>query len=76
VYAIEKDHKIPAESRGRKPEYPFRNMNVGDSFFVPQPDPAMRKKRVISICGSARRHKPWIFTCRESDSGVRVWRVG
>lgn len=58
--------------RGRKTKYPFREMDVGDSFFAPG-------SSVIGIHGCARRHRPMKFTCRSmvenGVAGIRVWRI-
>lgn len=58
--------------RGRKTKYPFREMEVGDSFFAPG-------SSVIGIHGCARRHRPMKFTCRSmvenGVAGIRVWRI-
>ena len=58
--------------RGRKSKYPFRDMEVGDSFFSPG-------SSVIGIHGCARRHRPMKFTCRsvveDGVAGIRVWRI-
>ena len=62
---------LPAPHRGR-PKYPFRDMELGDSFFAPG-------ATVISLHGCARRHRPKRFTCRtlveNGIPGVRVWRI-
>lgn len=58
--------------RGRRSKYPFRDMEVGDSFFAPG-------SSVIGIHGCARRHRPMKFTCRSmvenGVAGIRVWRI-
>ena len=62
---------LPAP-RGRRAKYPFRDMQVGDSFFAPG-------SSVIGIHGCARRHRPMRFTCRsvveDGVAGIRVWRI-
>ena len=62
---------LPAP-RGRRAKYPFRDMEIGDSFFAPG-------SSVIGIHGCARRHRPMRFTCRsvveDGVSGIRVWRI-
>jgi len=62
---------LPAP-RGRRAKYPFRDMEIGDSFFSP-------KSSVIGIHGCARRHRPMRFTCRsvveDGVAGIRVWRI-
>lgn len=36
AYLIEKNIPVPADGRrGPEPKYPFRSMEVGDSFVVP-----------------------------------------
>lgn len=58
--------------RGRRAKYPFRDMEIGDSFFAPG-------SSVIGIHGCARRHRPMRFTCRsvveDGVPGIRVWRI-
>lgn len=58
--------------RGRRAKYPFRDMEIGDSFFAPG-------SSVIGIHGCARRHRPMRFTCRtvveDGVAGIRVWRI-
>jgi hypothetical protein len=62
---------LPTPHRGRA-KYPFRDMEVGDSFFAPGAS-------VIGLHGCARRHRPKRFTCRSlvenGVGGVRVWRI-
>jgi hypothetical protein len=62
---------LPTPHRGRA-KYPFRDMEVGDSFFAP-------RASVIGLHGCARRHRPKRFTCRSlvenGVGGVRVWRT-
>jgi len=58
--------------RGRRAKYPFRDMEIGDSFFA-------AGSSVIGIHGCARRHRPMRFTCRsvveDGVAGIRVWRI-
>lgn len=68
--AIQKN--IPAPPINRVSVYPFREMEVGDSFFV-------TGVPIAGIHGCARRHRPKRFACRtvceNGVRGVRVWRV-
>lgn len=68
---IEITKGVPAP-RGRRAKYPFRDMDIGDSFFAPG-------SSVIGIHGCARRHRPMRFTCRSvvenGVAGIRVWRI-
>ena len=69
IIAITKGLPTP---RGRRAKYPFRDMEIGDSFFAPG-------SSVIGIHGCARRHRPMKFTCRSmvenGVAGIRVWRI-
>ncbi len=71
------DKNIPFPSRNSwHAKYPFPEMEVGDSFFVPN-------KTTRDLCGTVagwtKRHPGAKFTSRtvrENDiDGVRVWRV-
>ncbi|MFO1130747.1 MAG: hypothetical protein U1E16_01835 [Hyphomicrobiales bacterium] len=68
---IEITKGLPTPQRGRS-KYPFRDMELGDSFFAPGAS-------VIGLHGCARRHRPMRFTCRtlveNGVAGVRVWRI-
>lgn len=69
MFEIEKGVAIP---RGRG-MYPFRNMEVGDSFFVPG---ATAKNLSTCACQFSARHgHGWKFSVRTVDGGVRVWRT-
>lgn len=83
-FAIEKNVAMPSRSE-RVPKYPFAQMEVGDSFFVPcKPDePVQRvRNRMLGACMWAKRklgeqHR-FVVRVDESDpstNGVRVWRV-
>ncbi len=66
---IDKNVPIPPIVRpGRKPKYPFREMEVSDSFFV-------AGKIANQIVQCATRCRPKKFVTRKEKNGVRVWRV-
>jgi hypothetical protein len=71
---IQKSVPIPSKSGGARPRlYPFGDMKVGDSFFVPN-----GRLRTIGHCWRSFRktHKSkWKFTARTVDGGVRCWRI-
>lgn len=84
---IEKNVAIPANSE-RKPhktKYPFRDMEVGDSFAIKLSSTVSKwSKRPVNIdrlTNSAylykKRHAGWDYTTRISyrDNTVRLWRV-
>ena len=71
-YKIEKGFPIPLPCKRGKAKYPWRELEVGDSFFV-----AGAKSVIIasSANGFAARHPGLNFVCRQVEGGVRVWRI-
>jgi hypothetical protein len=78
MYVIEKGHPMPEAHDGRG-QYPWRSMEVGDSFFVSRPTV---KQSVLasslSTCGrlwAKKHHLTWRFRVKNENEGVRVFRV-
>ena len=71
-YVIEKNVPfVQKKGPGRKPKYPLRQMEVGDSFLVPGGN--LRTMRTMArIVGLQLGRK---FKAQEQEGGVRVWRV-
>jgi len=72
---IEKDvpiSKVLVTGAGKLAIYPFRMMEVGDSFLIEQPG-----KTACQLSGSAnKRFAPKRFTTRKlSDGSRRIWRI-
>lgn len=66
---VEKGLAIPKNVIRNK--YPYKLMEVGDSFFVPN-------GKLNQICnGNYRVGKQlgWRFVARSEEGGVRVWRT-
>ena len=74
MFEIEKGIPIP-NFTPRRNKYPWRHMEVGDSFFVPTKNEAESHRIQVSLLGSVRRLKPLRFRAVLADSGVRCWRV-
>ena len=75
MFEVESDITIPPH-RGRPTLYPWANMNVGDSFFVPDV-PGRKRNRGISAANN-RAFDPKIkekYATRSVEGGVRIWRV-
>lgn len=73
AYEIEDGIELPDAPgrRGRQRLYPFPDMEVGQSFFVPGGTPNTTN-------GSMQRWQKALgrkFTARSVDGGVRVWRI-
>jgi len=80
TYKIEHGIPIP-EHRTRKHRacYPWGNLLIGDSFFVPCDDPGKIAQRRASVLSSGRqwallRQNKWRFTTEIIEGGVRIWR--
>ncbi len=63
---------------GGNQKYPWEGMQIGDSFFVPQPPGITLAKLQIRVNGSAApagKRLGTRYTVRQVEGGVRVWRV-
>lgn len=84
MFTIEKGIPIPAaQPRGAAVKYPFAQMEIGDSFFVPSvvkgdetADKAAErlKSSLSSHKRRAQKQTGFVLTVRVVDGGVRVWR--
>ena len=74
VIQIEKN--IPVNKflkRSRSHKYPFRELEVGDSFYVALSEQEINVLRVLAWRFS--KQTGWRFVTKKVDSGVRVWRI-
>ena len=69
---IESNIPIPRNKSGREMKYPFKLMEVGDSFLVP---PGSDNK--VRICAHAsRKQTGYNYTVRKMEDGTyRCWRI-
>ena len=79
-FKIEKNIERPDPKVGPIPKYPFREMKVGDLFFIPVADVAYRLKagsavRNAALMARVRDKTIGRFSSRMVDGGVRVWRI-
>ena len=70
MYKIEKGIEIP-ESGSGVPKYPWKEMEVGDSFFVKNV-PYNTLHSSTSYAGSRYHMK---FSARKVEGGYRIWRI-
>lgn len=49
--------------------YPWKQLNIGDSFFVHS------KTDMNAAASQASKRLGMRFTCRAVDGGIRVWRI-
>lgn len=75
MITIEKDIPIPPIRRGK---YPFKQMQVGDSFFLPcanSQEQSISLDRVKSSCHFRLKHHGERYHATKINGGVRVWLV-
>lgn len=68
-YEIERGIPVPPEDMPRM--FPFKFMDVGDSFFVSD-RPAKTVRVAATKAGKQYGHK---YVVKVADSGVRCWRI-
>jgi hypothetical protein len=72
---IKIDKNVPIPAGGKKTKYPFAEMQVGDSFFLPC-DGETERASVLTYAKNHRKTTPnFAITTRKVDGGLRVWRV-
>lgn len=59
---------VPKCANGKLSKYPWRTMNVGDSFFC-------TTKNIQSACSYAALRTGFKFESRKENNGFRVWRT-
>ena len=76
-YKIEKG--VPMPRPRRKREYPWEQMEVGDSFLLSckSEDAAKVANRARSAADSfaKKRGLSWRFSFRHVEGGIRIWRT-
>lgn len=71
LFAIEKGVPVPPRDNGRTAKYPWADMRVGDSFFVPG---VKTNAMAGSKAQAAKKHNAK-YSMRSVDGGVRIWRI-
>lgn len=79
TFAIEKNIPMAQLASCSRKFYPFAEMEIGDSFFVPA-SAEYTTRQLVSRMGSstrhaAKKHSPKKWACRKQADGVRVWRI-
>jgi len=71
VTTIQIDKKIPPPEEKKRNFYPYKSMEIGESFFVPEVETRLmcnNNNRVAKATGKK-------FVARREGNGVRVWRI-
>ena len=76
MYAVERNVPAPGINRpSRATKYPFPQLKVGDSFFVPHDNNNRAIPRVRSAASLWAKYHNLKLVTRTVDGGIRVWRV-
>jgi hypothetical protein len=67
AFKLERDKPIPTD----RVKYPWRDMKVGDSFFVP----GMAVSAIAGSVSGASSRGAGKFRCRAENGGVRIWKI-
>ena len=68
---IEVDKNIPIPPEKKRNVYPYKVMNVGESFYIPD-------GKLQIVCNANYRSGKQLgrkFIARKENEGVRVWRT-
>jgi diaminopimelate decarboxylase len=73
---IETGVPVPKKAT-RKSQYPFREMEIGNSFFVNEKDDVSRIQQKLSAAAAmfCRNNPDYKFKTQSFTTGVRIWRV-
>ena len=73
---IEKGIPVPKNTT-RKSKYPFREMKVGDSFFIKENEDVKKAQRKMAAVAHmfSKKNSEYKFKTQAFDTGVRVWRI-
>lgn len=75
-FKVESGIAIPGVEKQTKNRYPWAEMKLGDSFFVPAKNQSAAMKRVKAAVKYYRAsNRGFRILCRRVDGGIRVWRV-
>lgn len=80
---IEKNIPIPDKFRGANNKYPFKDMKVGDSFFIPFAGSGYKDISILhNSINNARRlyvslnkEKEFVSSKTKDGTGLRIWRA-
>ncbi len=70
MFEIEKNVPPPRNTAGVPAKYPWREMEIGDSFFVPE-NKAPKKMQTYRMGKELGRK----FSYASVEGGIRVWRI-
>lgn len=67
------EKSVPSEDKRVRHNYPFADMDVGDSFFVKLDANGINVLRVLAYRYAKKNY--CTFSTKQTDGGLRVWRI-
>jgi len=64
----------PKKQKGHS-KYPFKDMEIGDSFFIAVPREKKKTRMSAILVLAKRKHPDKVFTVRQTLKGIRCWRI-
>ena len=74
AYKIEPSIPYPGRPGRKASRYPWRDMEIGDSFFVSDEETTQRRIGSAPAYFSIRNPE-YKFSVRKVEGGYRVWRI-
>lgn len=78
-FKIEKGVPVPSGRGNKNNRFPFLEMGIGDSFFVPITDTddftGARNRIAQAATHFKNRNAGYNFTTKKEEGGVRCWRI-
>ena len=71
VTTIQIETKIPIPEKKKRNFYPYKAMQVGESFFVPD----VPTRLMCNNNNRVSKNTGMKFVARREGNGVRVWRI-
>jgi hypothetical protein len=65
------------EAKGKRNVYPFKTMEVGESFLVESSPENMTKtqRKMSALCSMSGKRQGKIFVTRRVENGIRIFRI-
>lgn len=74
TFEIEKNVAMPISTKSGYSSYPLSDMEVGDSFLIPDATMDQKVRARFAVTQDAKR-KDRKYTTRTIPEGLRVWRI-
>lgn len=76
MYQVDSNVEVP-QAKGKRNAYPFKSLEIGDSFFIPveKIDITKSQRKMSAICVTTGKRHGKKFVTRRVDGGLRIFRI-